>query len=130
MKTWLKDLKVGDRVYVVPGGRYSKPYVAQVEKVGRKLVYFAMVYESRMGFEISAYIDQHREPVTVKSDYGCPSCIYRNEADYQAYQDLARLRQRISERIRGAGMRYPELTAEQAAAIGEILNLSEEEVDA
>ena len=125
MITWLKDLKVGDEVYVVPSKRAVHPYLAVVVKIGRKLVHFAILCNGKKGPEFSAYIEQFGGVTQVKSEYSSALYIYRSQQEYAEWQALNRLRGHIAERIRGAGTRYPELTAEQAEAIGKILNEGE-----
>lgn len=121
---WLKDLALGDVVYIVPADRrFNRPYHAIVTKQGRKLIHFKQYDpETKVahGLEVKADMT-NTDYVMTFVNVGSGSPIYRSFESYTDQLSVMRMRRRIEDRLRYGG---PRITEDEIRKIAAILNIN------
>lgn len=113
--SWLKELKVGDQVFVVYSSRHKQPQYVAVTKVGRKWIELAN-YTGRA----DRTQDTSRGVAVMEFEYGSPNTIYPDRKAFEEREKVFRLRKRIE-----AGIR--DYTPEQLLRFAEIIGLDDDE---
>lgn len=112
--SWLKELKVGDNVFVKYSSRHKESQYVTVQKVGRKWIELS---------EYNGRVDRTQQTLSsyarIDAQYGSPNLVFSDKESCEYAGKISNMRSAIEKGIR-------HLTPDQVVAVAEIMGIEQE----